>query len=291
MGEPMARNVLKRGFALVVHDLRSEPVAGLVAAGAQSAGSPRDVAAASDVLITMLPGRDEMMSVYLGSQGVTEGARTGLIVIDMSTVPPMTTRHVASELGKRGVQMLDAPVARTREAAVAGTLSIMVGGDKALYETCRPILEAMGSEVSYCGELGTGEVVKLVNNMLLFANIAALAEALVMGVKAGVAPATLVETLSKGSSDSFALRNHVAKSVLRGDFSEGRFSVDYALKDLRYAMEVAESLSVPMPQAAVTRQLYTFAKAHGLSRKYYPAVFKVIEEAAGVEVRAPERRA
>lgn len=291
MGEPMARNVLKRGFGLVVHDVRPEPVAGLVAAGARGASSPRDVGAASDVIITMLPGRDEMVTVYLGPNGVAEAARAGHIVIDMSTVPPMATRHVASELGKRGVRMLDAPVARTREAAVAGTLSIMVGGDKALYEECRPLLDAMGSDVSYCGELGAGVVVKLVNNMVLFANIAALAEGLVMGVKAGVAPATLVEVLSKGSSDSFALRNHVGKSVLRGDFSEGRFSVDYALKDLRYAMELAESLSIPMLQAAVTRQLYAFAKAQGLARKYYPVVFNVVEKAAGIEVRAPERPA
>lgn len=290
MGEPMARNLLKRGMPLVVHDVRPQPVAALAELGARRAATPREVAEASDVVITMLPGRDEVLGVYLGPDGVRDGCRAGQIAIDMSTVPPMTTRAVAAELAPRGVRMLDAPVARTREAAVSGTLSIMVGGDRAVFEECREILGAMGSDVSYCGELGAGEVVKLVNNMLLMANIAALAEGLTLGVKAGVDAATLVDVLSKGSSDSFALRNHVAKFALRGDFGEGRFSVDYALKDIRYAMEMGEALSVPLLQHAVTRQLYTLAKAHGFERNYYPVVFKVVEQAAGVEVRGPAHK-
>ena len=285
MGEPMARNVLKRGYPLVVHDVRREAMEALEGAGAHIAKSPQAVAESSDVIITMLPGAGEVTSVYLGHEGVASGARPGQIAIDMSTVPPMTSRQVGAELEKLGVRMLDAPVARTREAAVAGTLSIMVGGTRETFEQCRPVLEAMGSDVSYCGALGAGEVVKLVNNLLLFANVTALAEGLVLGVKAGVEPTTLVDVLSKGSSDSFALRNHVAKSVFRGDFSEGRFSVDYALKDLRYAMEMAESLSVPMLQLAVTRQLYALAKAQGRSKNYYPVVFTVVEQAAGVQVR------
>lgn len=288
MGEPMARNLLKRGMPLVVHDVRPDPVAGLTTAGARGAATPREVAASSDVIITMLPGRDEVASVYLGAGGVRDGCRSGQIAIDMSTVPPMTTRQVAAELAPRGVRMLDAPVARTREAAVSGTLSIMVGGERAVFEECRDILGAMGSDVSYCGELGAGEVVKLINNMVLMGNIAALAEGLTLGVKAGVNAGTLVDVLSKGSSDSFALRNHVAKFALRGDFGEGRFSVDYALKDIRYAMEMAESLTVPLVQHAVTRQLYTLAKAQGFARNYYPVVFKVVEQAAGVEVRTPK---
>jgi 3-hydroxyisobutyrate dehydrogenase-like beta-hydroxyacid dehydrogenase len=285
MGDPMARNVLKRGYPLVVHDVRREAMEALEGAGAHAAKSPQAVAESSDVIITMLPGASEVTSVYLGQGGIAKGARAGQVAIDMSTVPPMTSRQLGAELAKLGVRMLDAPVARTREAAVAGTLSIMVGGDRETFEQRRHILEAMGSDVSYCGALGAGEVVKLVNNLLLFANITALAEGLVLGVKAGVEATTLVDVLSKGSSDSFALRNHVAKSVFRGDFSEGRFSVDYALKDLRYAMEMAESLSVPMLQLAVTRQLYALAKAQGRSKNYYPVVFTVVEQAAGVQVR------
>lgn len=291
MGEPMALNVLKRGFPLVVHDIREAPVRNLVAAGARAVGTPRDVAKGCDVVITMLPGREEVTAVYLGPGGVVEGARAGQIAIDMSTVPPMTTRQIASELQTRGVKMLDAPVARTRQAAVTGTLSIMVGGDQQVFEVCRHILAAMGSDVSYCGGLGAGEVVKLINNLVLFANVTSLAEGLVVAVKAGVAPTTLVDVLSKGSSDSFALRNHIAKSVLKGDFAEGRFSVDYALKDIRYAMELAESLSVPMLQSAVTRQLYALVKAQGWTKNYFPVVFTAVEEAAGVKVRATEAQA
>lgn len=286
MGEPMARNVLKRGFPLVVRDLRPEPVAALRDVGARAADSPRAVAEAVDVIITMLPGRNEVRDVYLGPGGILEGARAGPVAVDMSTVPPMTTREVGAALADRGVRMLDAPVARTREAALAGTLSIMVGGDWRAFEECRDVLGAMGSDISYCGALGAGEVVKLVNNLVLFANVAALAEGLVLGVKAGVEPGTLVEVLSKGSADSFVLRNHVAKAVLRGDFAEGRFSVEYALKDIRYARDLAESLSVPLFQSAVTQELYGLAKALGRSRDYHPAVFTVLEQVAGVEVRA-----
>lgn len=285
MGEPMARNVLKRGFPLVVHDVRPEPVAALTAAGARAVASPRGVAEAADVIVTMLPGREEVTGVYLGPGGVVEGARAGQIAVDMSTIPPMTTREVGAALAARGVRMLDAPVARTREAAVAGTLSIMVGGERQAFEECRDLLGAMGTDVSHCGALGAGEVVKLVNNLVLFANVAALAEGLVLGARAGVDPGTLVDVLGRGSADSFALRNHVAKNVLRGDFGEGRFSVDYALKDLRYARDLAESLSVPLFQSAATQQLYGLAKARGRGRSYHPVVFTVLEEAAGVEVR------
>lgn len=285
MGAPMASNLLRRGFGLVVHDVRPAAMEALLAQGARAAGSPRAVAGGSDVVITMLPGAPQVEAVLLGPEGVVEGLRPGQIVIDMSTVNPDVTRRAGERIAECGGRLIDAPVARTREAAVDGTLSIMVGGDRATFEEVRELLEAMGTDMAYCGGLGAGETVKLVNNLVLFGTVAALVEGLALGVKAGVDAATLVEVLERGSADSFALRNHVRKSVLAGDFAPGRFSVDYALKDMREALQLAESLAVPMPQLSAAKMLYEMSRAAGCGREYHPAVCKVIERFAGVEVR------
>jgi 3-hydroxyisobutyrate dehydrogenase len=285
MGKPMATNLLKRGFPLSVFDLRPEPVEALVALGAKRANSSREAAASADVVISMLVSNPHVEAALLGPEGVIEGIRAGSVVIDMSTIAPATTRKVGLELEKKGVEMLDAPVARGVRAATDGTLAIFVGGKPEVFAAQRRILEAMGTDVQYCGPLGCGEVVKLVNQLILSVNVATLAEGLVLGVKGGVSPDVLLEVLGKGSANSFALQNHYKNFALKGNFGEGIFPVDYILKDLGLIMGTGKESSVPLFLTSVATQLYEFARASGMNKNYFPVVIRILEHLTGVEVR------
>ncbi|MCL8206986.1 MAG: NAD(P)-dependent oxidoreductase [Actinomycetia bacterium] len=284
MGGPMAANVLKR-FPVIAYDVVPERLAAAVAAGAEAASGPGEVADRADRVITMLPGSPAVEAVYLGSDGLVAHARPGQIFIDMTTCHPATTRKVGAALAARGAELLDAPVARTREAARQGTLAIMVGGSEATLEACRDLLATMGTDIAHCGPLGTGEVVKLVNNLILFNTVACLAECLPLAQWHGVAPARLVEILSRGSAASFALANHVGQAVLAGDFAPGKFSVAYALKDADYALALAEEAGVPLYHGALTKARLQEAAARGLADHYYPVLFTLTESLLGVAFR------
>lgn len=288
MGHPMASNVLKGGFPLIGYDVRAGAAESLSDLGAIAAVTCADVAARSDVIITMLPGPADVREAAIGDTGIAVGARSGTSYIDMSTTGPAVMHEVAAVLEPRGVTVLDAPVTRTRQAAVDGTLSIMVGGPAEGLERVRPVLLAMGTDVFHCGDLGTGKVVKLVNNLLAGCNMAALAEGLTLGVRAGVEPERLVDILTAGSGDSFVLRNHVRKNVLTGDLGEGKFPVDYELKDLKLALGLADDLEMPLLVAPLVRQLYEIVRARGMGKSYYPIVTTFFEELAGVSLRASE---
>ena len=236
-------------------------------------------------MISMLVSNPHVEAALLGPEGVIEGIRAGTVVIDMSTIAPATTRKVGLELAKKGVEMLDAPVARGVKAATDGTLAIFVGGKPEVFEAQRDILGAMGTDVQYVGPLGCGEVVKLVNQLVLSVNVATLAEGLVLGVKGGVAPDVLLEVLSKGSANSFALQNHYKNFVLKGNFGEGIFSVDYILKDLGLIMGTGKEFSVPLLLTSLTTQLYESARASGMNKNYFPVVIRLLEHLTGVEVR------
>jgi 3-hydroxyisobutyrate dehydrogenase/2-hydroxymethylglutarate dehydrogenase len=222
----------------------------------------------------------------LGENGVIEGVKAGSTVIDMSTIDPVTTREIADILSDRGVKMLDAPVARGVKAAVEGTLAIFVGGEKAVYEACEGILSAMGSDVEYVGDTGAGEVVKIINNLIIAVSMCSLSEALVLGVKSGVKPDVLFKALGKGSANSFVLQNHVKRFVLKGKFEKEVFPVDYIMKDLDLAMHTAANYNVPQYFGKMASQAYEWARAAGYRERYYPVVIKVLEELVGVEVRA-----
>ena len=286
MGKPMAENLLKRGFPLTVFDLRSEPVEALVALGAKRASSSRELAARADVVVSMLVSNPHVEAALLGREGVIEAIRAGAVVIDMSTIAPTTTRKVGLELAKKGVEMLDAPVARGVKAATDGTLAIFVGGKPEVFEAHRAILEAMGTDVQYVGSLGCGEVVKLVNQLVLAVNVATLAEGLVLGVKGGVDPDVLLEVLGKGSANSFALQNHYKNFAMKGNFGEGIFSVDYILKDLGLVMGTGKELGIPLLLTSLATQLYEFARASGTNKNYFPVVVRLLEQLTGVEVRS-----
>jgi len=286
MGGPMAKNLVKKGYALTVFDILAERMTPLVEAGAVPAASCREVAAASDVTITMLPSSPHVREAIQGADGILEGVQPGSVVIDMSTIDPGTTRDMAGRLSDRDVRMLDAPVARGVSAAVAGTLAIFVGGDEDTFLEFKPLLSAMGKDIDYAGGIGSGEVVKLVNNLILSVNVCALAEGLVLGMKAGADPEVLFKALSQGSANSFALQNHFKNFVYKGRFEKGVFPVEYMIKDLNLALRTAESLHVPQYFGALALQAYESAVAAGNGDLYYPVVVKVLEQLAGVEVRA-----
>ena len=286
MGKPMATNLIKKGFSLVVFDFISEKVESLKALGAEGAASCRGVAEKCSVVITMVPSSPHVKEAILGKNGVIEGIREGSVVIDMSTMNPITTREVARALEERRVEMLDAPVARGVAAAVGGTLMIFVGGKKSVFEEYKAVLNAMGTDIHHVGDIGSGEICKIVNNLVVAITLCGLAEAMVLGVKAGVKPDVLFDALSSGSANSFTLQNHVKNSVMKGKFEEEVFPVDYMLKDLGLALATGASLRVPMPFAGLTQQTYILAGASGESKRYHPVIIRPLEKLVGVEVRS-----
>ncbi|MCK5552601.1 MAG: NAD-binding protein [Deltaproteobacteria bacterium] len=285
MGGPMSRNLLKKGYRLTVYDIVGARMDPVVKEGAEAARSSKDVAEKSDVIITIVPSSPQVREVILGKEGVLEGVREGSIVIDMSTIDPVTTREISKIFSNKGVEMLDAPVARGVPAAKAGTLVIFVGGEKAVYEKCKDILSAMGTDIHYVGDSGAGEVVKIVNNFIVATTMCSLAEALVLGVKAGVKPDVLFKAISQGSANSFVLQNHVKNCVMKGKFEKEVFPVDYMIKDLDLALVTGAKYHVPLYFGSLATQAYERTRAAGYNDRYHPVVIRTLEELTGVEVR------
>ncbi|MFV0333964.1 MAG: NAD(P)-dependent oxidoreductase [Tropicimonas sp.] len=280
MGEPICRNILaKSGAKMHVFDLKPEPLARLEALGAVPVASIGDLAAEVDILFLSLPGGPQVEAVIRGPGGVLERGRPGLLVVDSSTAPVGLTRELAGALAERGIDFADAPVARTRQAAQDGTLSIMVGASGAVFDRLRPLLAHAATDITHCGPVGCGQVVKILNNMVLFETVVALSEALTLGRAAGVDADLLFDTLSKGSADSFALRNHGMKAMLPGDFPTGSFPTDYALKDVSYALDLARLTGFRIPGAELARARMEKAREAGFGDNYFPALIKVIDGA------------
>lgn len=287
MGDPMARNLLKAGFELWVYDIVTQRVDALVRAGANGARSASEVASQTQISITMVPASQHVREAVFGETGLIRGITSPHIHMIMSTIDPMTVKEVAEDLIKKGAQTLDAPVARSRAAAEKGTLAIFVGGEESVYEQCLPLLKAMGADIHHVGGLGNGQVVKIINNMILGVSVAVLSEGLVLGVKAGVDPDTLVESLMAGSADSFALRHHMKNYAMKDDL-EGRFAVDYIMKDLDLALSTGHHHHVPLIFTSIAQQVYERARASGWAHLYYPVVLHDLENLTGVRVRSKE---
>jgi 3-hydroxyisobutyrate dehydrogenase-like beta-hydroxyacid dehydrogenase len=220
-------------------------------------------------------------AVCFGEGGIAGAAGKGTVVVDLSTTAVADARAIAARLEERAISFVDAPVARTRQAAQQGTLSIMVGASAELFAQIEPLLRYMGSDVTHCGEIGCGQVVKLINNTLLFEHVAALAEMMVVGERAGVAPATLLEAVSKGSGDSFALRNHAMKAMLPRIFPERSFPAEYVLKDLGYAIALSRDVGVEPKLPLVAESYYKAAVDAGFGPKYFPSIIELIERSRG----------
>jgi 3-hydroxyisobutyrate dehydrogenase len=282
MGRPMARNLLKAGHALVVWN-RSQPgIDALAGEGAQPADSPRAVAERVSAVITILGDSPDTEQIALGERGIIEGTHDGLVHIDMSTISPAVTRQIAGRYAERGVELIDAPVSGGEQGAIDGTLSIMAGGKPEVFERCRALFEAMGRTIVYCGATGSGQVVKLCNQVVVGLNNLAMSEALVLAAKAGVAPATMVEAVRAGAGSSWALQN-LAPRILAGDFQPG-FKVAHQQKDLRLALELAHQGSAPLPGTALVHQLFAALEAEGLGEAGTQALVKAIEKLANTSV-------
>jgi 2-hydroxy-3-oxopropionate reductase len=280
MGRPMARNLLKAGYPLVVHSRSRGPVDEIAGAGAKIGTSPRDVAAQSDVLITMLPNSPDVEQVVLGRDGVIEGARPGLILLDMSTISPLVSQKIGAALAEKSVKMLDAPVSGGEKGAIDGVLSIMVGGDKAVFDKVLPIFQAMGKTITHLGPLGAGGFTKLANQIIVAVNLTALGEALTLAKKAGLDRELTLTALAGGLAGSKCLDqkkpNYVAETYNPG------FKIDLHYKDLGLIMESARALGVPLPATAAVQELFSALRVKGRGGLDHSGVITLLEDLAGL---------
>ena len=279
MGKPMAKNLLKAGLNLVVHSRTRLPVDEVVKEGARAATSPREVASQSDVLITMLPNSPDVELVALGKDGIVEGAKPGLIYVDMSTISPIVSQKVGHALAAKGVKMLDAPVSGGEKGAIEGALSIMVGGDKDVFDRVLPIFQTMGRTITLLGPLGFGGFTKLANQIIVAVNLTALAEALTLAKKAGLDRELTLKALGGGLAGSKCLEqktpNYVSNTYKPG------FKVDLHYKDLGLIMESARALGVPLPATAVVQELFSALRVKGGGGLDHSGIITLLEDLSG----------
>ena len=283
MGKPMSKNLLKAGYDVTVCDINAAAVAEVVALGAKSAATPKDVAAATDIVITMLPNSPQVKTVVIGPNGVLEGARPGTLVVDMSSIAPLAAQEVAKALAGKGVRMLDAPVSGGEPKAIDATLSIMVGGDAAAFEEALPILKCVGASAVRVGDVGAGNVTKLANQVIVALNIAALSEAMTLATKAGVDP-ELVFNAIKGGLAGSTVMNAKAPLIIDRKFDPG-FRINLHIKDLNNAIETAHDVGVPLPLTAGVMEIMQALKIDGCGENDHGALVKYYEKLAKVEVR------
>ena len=284
MGKPMSINLLKAGYPLMAFDVNPKPLEELKEQGATIGQSGKEVAGQSDVIITMLPNSGDVEKAILGEKGVIEGARSNSIVIDMSTIDPSVSRKIAQVLSPKGLKMLDAPVSGGQMGAIAATLAIMVGGDEGISQKCLPIFQTMGKKIIFCGPIGSGEIVKIMNNLLAGINMIATAEALTLGVKAGVSLKTLYDAINASSGQNWAMQNYCAAKAFKGDFEPG-FMAALMYKDLGLAMNLAKEEGIPLLIGGLSHQLYSNIVASGLGQKDSSIPVKMLEELAKVKLR------
>jgi len=282
MGRPMAKNLLKAGYSLVVHD-KFAPSDDLVALGAEAAASNKDVAAQSDVIITMLPNSPHVREAVLGENGVLDGAKAGTILVDMSSIAPAASQEICAAAKAKGVVMLDAPVSGGEPKAIDGTLAIMVGGDEPAFAKVKPILEKMGSSVVRVGDIGAGNVTKLANQIVVALNIAAVSEAFVLATKAGVNPQAVFDAIKGGLAGSTVM-NAKVPMILDGNFKPG-FRIELHIKDLQNALDTAHDLHVPVPLTAGIMEIMQALKIDEMGACDHSAVVRHYEKLAKIEVR------
>src|SRR5262245_17924335 len=280
MGRPMAKNLLKAGYPLVVHSRSQGPVQELAGLGAKTASSPREVAGQVDVLVTMLPNSPDVELVVLGKDGVIEGARRGLLFLDMSTISPIVSQKIGQALARKGVRTVDAPVSGGEKGAIDGALSIMAGGEKADFDAALPIFEAMGKTITHLGPLGAGGFTKLANQIIVAVNLTALGEALTLAKKAGLDRALTLKALAGGLAGSKCLEQKTPNYVA-GTYNPG-FKIDLHFKDLGLIMESSRALGVPLPCTAIVQELFNAMRVKGRGGLDHSGVITLLEELAGL---------
>ncbi len=282
MGKPMSKNLLKAGYSLVVRDHNAENVAEVVGLGATSADSAKAIAEQSDVIITMLPNSPHVKEVLLGDGGVIEGAKPGTIVIDMSSIAPLASREIHQALAKKNIALLDAPVSGGEPKAVDATLSVMVGGDRELFDKCYDMMKAMAGSVVHTGDIGAGNVTKLANQVIVALNIAAMSEALTLATKAGVDPDLVYQAIRGGLAGSTVL-DAKAPMVMARNFKPG-FRIDLHIKDLANALDTSHDVGAQLPLTAAVMEMMQALRADGLGTADHSALACYYEKLAKVEI-------
>ena len=284
MGSNAAKRLVEKGFEVTVYDVRPEQIKTL--ASCKPATSPADVASKSDIILAFVPYSKQVEQVALGSNGIIEGGRPGSVFVNMSTTLPSTTQKVAKALAEKKIDVIGAPMNGGPHLALSGELALVVGGKDSILERCRPVLGSLG-QIRHVGDVGAGETAKIINNLLLAICTTANAEALVLGVKAGLDPDKLVDAVVNGVGSNHSMRKQYQQHVLKGDFGEkDLFSVDFMRKDLALAFELGNELGVPLMFGAMADQMYQAVRAKGRAAKYHPVVVTLLEELTGVEVRS-----
>ena len=288
MGKPMAKNLLKAGFDLTFYARRPEVVEEMEAAGGKAVESSKEVAEATDIVVTIVTADPEVREVILGESGVLEGASAGDLIVDMSTISPLTIREVAEAAKQKGVHVMDAPVSGGDVGAIAGTLTIIAGGEKADFERCRGIFEAMGKEENLfnVGPIGVGQTVKIVNQFMGAINISAIAEGFTLGIQAGADPEVMMRVISVSSGNSFALQQRGADFILKDSFEPG-FMLDLMKKDIGIGVDLAKALNVPAPLGGIAYQMFAIASRLGAGKLDYSAVCKAMAHISGVKIGKP----
>jgi 2-hydroxy-3-oxopropionate reductase len=282
MGKPMSKNLLKAGYQIVVCDIVKAAVEELVSAGAQAAGTPKEVAAQTEIIVTMLPNSPHVRQVVLGEKGIIEGAKAGTVVVDMSSIAPLVSREVAARLAEKGIEMLDAPVSGGEPKAIDGTLSVMVGGRKDVFEKCLPVMKAMAASVVLTGDIGAGNVTKLANQIIVALNIAAMSEALVLAAKAGVSPDLVYQAIRGGLAGSTVL-DAKAPLVMDRNFKPG-FRINLHIKDLQNVLDTSHEVGVPLPLTAAVMEMMQALKVDGKGDNDHGGLVQYYEKLAHMEV-------
>jgi 3-hydroxyisobutyrate dehydrogenase-like beta-hydroxyacid dehydrogenase len=290
MGKPMAQNLLKAGYALTFFARRPQVIQEMTAAGATSVSSPKAVAESTDIVMIIVTADPQVREVMLGPAGVLEGAFEGQLIVDMSTVSPLTTREIAGIATKKGVRVMDAPVSGGESGAKAGTLTIIAGGNREDFERCLEIFKVMGKaeNIFHVGPVGIGQTVKMVNQFIGGITIAAIAEALVLGIKAGADPKEMCRVIGVSSGNS-ALFQARAQDYILKDYFEPGFFLDLKKKDMDIGITMAKTLNVPTPIGATAYQMFLAASGMGLGKLDFSAVCKAIETLSGVNIAASKR--
>jgi 2-hydroxy-3-oxopropionate reductase len=286
MGKPMSKNLIKAGYDLTVYDIVRAPVDEVVAAGAARGTSAKDVASKTDIIITMLPDGPDVEKVVLGPNGVLEGARSGSIVVDMSSISPLVAQKVGAECAKKGVEFLDSPVSGGEPGAIAGTLAIMVGGKKEVFDKVKDILAVMGGSVTLTGDVGAGNYTKLANQIMVAINIAGVSEALVLASKAGLDPEVVFNAVKGGLAGSNVL-NAKGPMMIGRNFKPG-FRIRLHQKDLRNTLLAGEALGVPLPITGYVQQVLIALMNEGKGDLDHSGMVQYLEKMANAEVKKPQ---
>jgi 2-hydroxy-3-oxopropionate reductase len=283
MGKPMSKNLLKAGYEVIALDIHKKDLDEVVAAGAKAADSPKAVAEQVPIVITMLPNSPQVREVVLGERGLIEGAKRGSILVDMSSIAPLVSRQIAERLAAQGVEMLDAPVSGGQPKAIDGTLSVMVGGKKEIFDKCYDVMKAMAGSVVHTGDIGAGNITKLANQIIVAINIAAMSEALVLASKAGVEPELVYQAIRGGLAGSTVLEAK-APLVMDRKFNPG-FRINLHIKDLANVLDTSHELGVPLPLTAAVMEMLLTLKVKGMGDLDHGTLVRYYEDMAGVEVK------